>query len=174
MEVSYQSRVRQMCLRITTPMATTSKATCLRDDNHHDQNENTHRCRILVIDDVRDAADSMRMVLELYGHEVRVACTGAGAIELARQFRPEVVLCDIGMPIVCGYDVAQALREDPATAGAWLIATSGLMSDALEQKCRAAGFDRHMAKPIDVEELRDLLAAWTDERVADSGAGMTR
>jgi CheY-like chemotaxis protein len=155
-------------------MTTTSTVPCIRDDNHHDQKGNTHRCRILVIDDVRDAADSMQMLLEMFGHDVRAAYTGTGAIELARQFRPEIVLCDISMPIVCGYDVARALREDPATSGAWLIATTGFISDAIEQKCRAAGFDRNMAKPIDVDELRDLLAAWTDRSVAGSVAAVTR
>jgi CheY-like chemotaxis protein len=155
-------------------MTTTSTATRLRDDKHRDPKENTHRCRILVIDDVPDAADSMRMLLEMFGHDVRAAYTGTGAIELARQFCPEVVLCDIGMPIVCGFDVARALREDQATTGAWLIATTGFISDAIEQKCRAAGFDRHMAKPIDVDELRDLLAAWTDKSLARSIAAVTQ
>jgi CheY-like chemotaxis protein len=155
-------------------MTTTSTVPCIRDDNHHDQKGNTHHCRILVIDDVPDAADSMRMLLGMFGHDVRVAYTGTGAIALARQFRPEIVLCDISMPIVCGYDVARALREDPATTGAWMIATSGFISDAIEQKCRAAGFDRYMAKPIDVEELRDLLAAWTDKRLARSVAAVTQ
>jgi CheY-like chemotaxis protein len=155
-------------------MTTTSTVPCIRDDKHRDPNGNTHHCRILVIDDVPDAADSMRMLLEMFGHDVRAAYTGTGAIELARQFRPEIVLCDISMPIVCGYDVARALREDPATTGAWLIATSGSISDALEQKCRAAGFDRHMAKPIDVEELRDLLAAWTGRGVAGAVTAVTQ
>jgi len=155
-------------------MATTSTAARLCDNRHRDQNGSTPNSRVLIIDDVRDAADTMQMLLELYGHEVRVAYTGIGAIELARQFRPEVVLCDIGMPDVCGYDVAQALREDPTTAGARLIATTGFTSEAVQQKCCKAGFERHMVKPIDVEELLDLLAAWADESVADSVAAMTR
>jgi two-component system, sensor histidine kinase len=111
------------------------------------------------------------MVLHLYGHDVRIAYTGADAIAVARRFRPEFVLCDIGMPIVCGYEVAQALRGDPATAGARLIATTGFSSDVIQQKCLAAGFDRFMVKPIDVDELRELLAASPDERVAQSIAG---
>jgi two-component system, sensor histidine kinase len=73
------------------------------------------------------------------------------------------VLCDIGMPNVCGYDAARALRQDPATAGVRLIATAGFASEAIEQKCRAAGFERQMMKPIDLQELRDVLAAWADE-----------
>ena len=146
-------------------MAATSTAASHCDDKHRDQNGKPRCSRVLVIDDVRDSADTMRMLLEMYGHEARVAYTGTEAIELAAQFRPDVVLCDIGMPRVCGYDVAQALREDPATAGARLIATTGFTSDAVLERCRDAGFERHMVKPIDVDELQDLLAAWSDERV---------
>jgi CheY-like chemotaxis protein len=108
------------------------------------------------------------MLLELYGYEVRVAYTGTAAIELARQFRPEVVLCDIGMPYVCGYDVAQALRSDPTMMTARLIATTGFTSEFVQQKCRNAGFERHMVKPIDVEEV---LAALADESAVNSVAG---
>jgi CheY-like chemotaxis protein len=149
-------------------MATVSTATFHCDDKHRDRKGKPHAFRVLVIDDVRDAADSLRKVLELYGHDVRVAYTGTKAIEVAHQFRPDVVLCDIAMPVVCGYDVAKALREDPATSGVQMIATTGLGTDTIREKCRAAGFAGHMVKPIDVEELRDLLAGWADERVADS------
>jgi two-component system, sensor histidine kinase len=89
----------------------------------------------------------------------------------ARQFRHEVVLGDLTMPVICGYDVAQALRGDPATAGARLIATTGFASDAIQQKCFAAGFERYMAKPIEVEELRNVMAAWAAESVAHLIAG---
>ncbi len=149
-------------------MAATSTTACLCNDQHSNRKGKTHTFRVLVIDDVRDAADSLRKVLELYGHEVRVAYTGTKAIEVAHQFRPDVVLCDIAMPVVCGYDVAKALRDDPATSGVQMIATTGLGTDTIREKCRAAGFAGHMVKPIDVEELRDLLAGWADERVADA------
>jgi CheY-like chemotaxis protein len=169
----FKSWVRQVCLKDATSMATTATAAFVCDDSD-DQHGYAHKCRILVIDDVPDAADTMRMLLEFYGHEVRIAYTGTAAIMLARQFRPEVVLCDIRMPNVCGYDVAQALRDDPATAGARLIATTGITSEADLEKCRKAGFERHMVKPIDVEELRELVAAWADESAHASVARMTR
>jgi CheY-like chemotaxis protein len=149
-------------------MAITSNATCLCQDKHRDLKREAPPFRVLVIDDVRDAADSLRMLLELYGHEVRVAYTGTNAIEVALQFRPDAVLCDIAMPVVCGYEVAAALRNDPATAGARMIATTGFATDAMRENCRAAGFAGHMVKPIDVDELRAVLAAWAEERIADS------
>ena len=143
-------------------MATTSAVTCRRD-NPPGRNGHAHKSRVLVIDDVRDTADSMRMLLELFGHEVGVAYTGTEAIALAKQFRPDVVLCDIGMPDVCGYDVALALRGDPATAGIRLIAMTGFTSEAVRGRCRAAGFERHMAKPVDADELLVVLAACSAE-----------
>ena len=151
-------------------MITTLPTPCLCDSRHRNQKGTAHPFRVLVIDDVQDNADSMRMVLELYGFEVRVAYAGSMAIDVAREFCPDVVLCDIGMPIMCGYDVAQELRADPRTARARLVATTGFSSEAVELKCRTAGFERQMLKPIDVDELRDLLASWQGESVAESAA----
>jgi len=79
-------------------------------------------------------------------------------VEAARQFRPEVVLCDLGLPGMDGYQVAAALQREPSTANARLIAVSGYGQEEDQQRSRAAGFDRHLTKPIDVAELQRLLA----------------
>jgi signal transduction histidine kinase/CheY-like chemotaxis protein len=115
------------------------------------------RRRVLVVDDNRDATDSLRLLLEVRGHNVAVAYTGKDAIETARRFRPEFVLCDLGLPEMDGFAVAQTLREDPATAGVRLIAVSGYASPVDQQRCHEAGFERHLTKPVEPEELLRLL-----------------
>jgi signal transduction histidine kinase/ActR/RegA family two-component response regulator len=115
--------------------------------------------RILVVDDNRDAADSLRLLLEAVGHQVAVAYAGEDGIQMARHFRPQVVLCDIQMPGTNGYTLAQALKQDPATAGARLLALSGYGSQADRDRCLGAGFERLLTKPVDVEELQQLLSA---------------
>ncbi|HEX5269723.1 MAG TPA: response regulator [Gemmataceae bacterium] len=118
------------------------------------------RGRVLVIEDSRDGAESLRMLLELCGHEVRVAYTGSAGVEAAKEFRPTVVLCDLGLPGgMDGYDVARALRQDPATAPARLIAVSGYGQPEDQAKSREAGFDLHLTKPVDPAALQGLLSA---------------
>jgi two-component system CheB/CheR fusion protein len=114
--------------------------------------------RILIIDDNADLVDSMRMLLEAYNHTVAVASTGPTGVETAQRFQPKVVLCDLGLPGMDGYAVAGALRADPNTSSAYLIALSGYGSDADQQRTREAGFHRHLVKPVDPEELQRILA----------------
>lgn len=117
------------------------------------------RCRVLVVEDHVDTADSMRMLLELLGHEVAVAATGQDGVRLAREWRPRVVLCDIGLPGLDGHEVARQLRADPATAGVFLVAITGYGREVDRERSRAAGFDLHLVKPADPVELQLLLAA---------------
>jgi PAS domain S-box-containing protein len=119
----------------------------------------SHPWRILIVEDNRDAADSLARLLELVGHTVELAYSGVAALETARQFRPEVVLCDLGLPSMDGYSVAAALRQDPATAAAHLIAVSGYGEEADRRRAREAGFDAHLVKPVELEQLQHLLAA---------------
>ena len=120
----------------------------------------TKPLRVLVIEDSRDGAESLRMLLSLSGHEVRVAHTGPSGVDAAKEFRPAVVLCDIGLPGgMSGYDVARALRQDPATAPARLIAVSGYGQPEDQAKARAAGFDLHLTKPADPNDLQRRLAS---------------
>ena len=119
----------------------------------------TGSLRILVVEDSRDGAESLRMLLELSGHEVRVAHTGPTGVEAAREFRPAVVLCDLGLPGgMSGYDVARALRADPATAAARLIAVSGYGQPEDRENARSSGFDLHLTKPVDPIELQRRLS----------------
>lgn len=115
------------------------------------------RLRVLVVEDGPDAAESLRMLLEEYGHEVEVAFTGHDGVRAAARFRPQVVICDIGLPGMDGFAVAAAIRRFPPTAGATLIALSGYGQDADKQKARDAGFDEYLTKPADPAALRALL-----------------
>jgi len=115
------------------------------------------RRRVLIIEDKVDAADSLKTVLELCGHEVQAANDGRSGIALARTFRPEVVVCDIGLPGMDGYAVARTFRSDEDLAGVPLIALSGYAAPEDLQRGREAGFARHMAKPPDLDELQGLL-----------------
>jgi CheY-like chemotaxis protein/two-component sensor histidine kinase len=117
-------------------------------------------CRVLVIEDNADAAESMRMLFSLTGHEVEVAHAGPAGLDAARQFLPEVVLCDIGLPGgMDGYAVARALRDDPVLGGVRLIALTGYGQEDDQRRSREAGFDAHLTKPVDFVELQRLLAA---------------
>jgi PAS domain S-box-containing protein len=113
--------------------------------------------RILVVEDSRDAADSLRILLEFLGHQVRVAFSGHEGVQMARGWHPDVVLCDIGLPGLDGYGVAEELRHDPATANMQLIAVTGYGRDEDRRRARQAGFDHHLTKPVDPTVLRPLL-----------------
>ncbi len=115
------------------------------------------RRRVLVIEDGVDAADSLRDVLESQGHEVAVAYDGPQGLLRAREFRPEVVLCDIGLPGMDGYEVARAFRADEALRGARLVALSGYALPEDLRRAAAAGFERHPAKPPSVEDLEGVM-----------------
>jgi PAS domain S-box-containing protein len=111
------------------------------------------RCRVLVIEDNQDAADSLRDVLQLDGHVVEVAYTGREGIEKAHAFRPDVVLCDIGLPGLDGYGVARAMRAAPELGRVALVAVSGYTQPEDVARSKEAGFDAHLAKPPSVEKL---------------------
>ena len=124
--------------------------------------------RILVADDNHDAADSLAMILEMSGHDVRVVHDGRAALSLAETFRPDAVLLDIGMLALNGYDVARALRQKPWGAGITLIALTGWGQDSDRQRAIDAGFDRHLTKPIDPDALQAILS---DATVLQAGSG---
>jgi PAS domain S-box-containing protein len=117
------------------------------------------RLRVLVVEDNRDAADTLRVLLELYGYEVTVAHTGPAGVQTAKAWRPDVVLCDIGLPGMDGYGVVRELRRHPATAQARMIAVTGYGSDQDRERSQEAGFDAHLTKPADPTALQALLGA---------------
>ncbi len=109
--------------------------------------------RILVVEDNRDSAESLRLLLEICGHEVALAYTGPEGVEAARAGRPDVVLCDIGLPGMDGFSVASTLRQSPETAATLLIAVTGYGRDEDRRRALEAGFDVHLVKPVDPERL---------------------
>ncbi len=114
------------------------------------------RRRILIVDDNRDAADMLAQVVSMFGHTVDVAYDGTSALAKARSDRPDVVLCDLGLPDVDGCEIARTLRT--ARSEARLVAVSGYAQHDDVARARTAGFDAHLAKPVDVEALRRLIA----------------
>jgi CheY-like chemotaxis protein len=113
--------------------------------------------RVLVVDDNRDAADSLGVLLRLLGAEVHVAHSGPEALEQARLHRPAVVLLDLGMPGMDGYQVARRIRQLPGLGDITLIALTGWGQDADRRDTAAAGFNHHLTKPADIKELEALL-----------------
>ncbi|HEY3655077.1 MAG TPA: ATP-binding protein [Steroidobacteraceae bacterium] len=119
--------------------------------------------RILIADDNRDSAESLAALLELDGHEVTIVHDGAGAIAAFAHACPEIALLDIGMPGLNGYEVARRLRQSHPASAATLIAITGWGQEDDKVRARAAGFDHHLTKPVDLQRLSELIraeAAW--------------
>jgi CheY-like chemotaxis protein len=114
--------------------------------------------RILVVDDIADSAASLAELLALWGHEVRAVHNGAAAIETVRAWRAEIVLLDIGMPGMDGYEVARRLRAEHGRNGLTLVALTGFGQETDREAAREAGFDHHLVKPVALDVLRGLLA----------------
>ncbi|WP_143140412.1 hybrid sensor histidine kinase/response regulator [Nannocystis exedens] len=113
--------------------------------------------RILVIEDNLDAAETLKDALELGDHEVCLAHSGPEGLARVQTFRPDVVLCDIGLPGMDGYEVARAIRADPTQRATKLVALTGYASPDDRQRARDAGFDRHLGKPPDLDTLLQIL-----------------
>ncbi|MFO7567902.1 MAG: ATP-binding protein [Enhygromyxa sp.] len=125
------------------------------------------RRKILIIEDNVDAALSLNEALEVSGHEVQIEHDGLAGIMRARAWQPEIVLCDIGLPSMSGYEVARALRSTPELAQTSLIALTGYALPEDQEKARQAGFDGHLAKPPSMLELQRLIAG-TTQAIAES------
>jgi CheY-like chemotaxis protein len=114
--------------------------------------------RVLVVDDLSDAAASLALVCQLYGAEARVARDGVEALAVGAAFRPDVVLMDISMPNMNGYDAARRLRAEAWGASVVLIALTGWGRKTDVEAAREAGFDGHLLKPVDAESLLQVIA----------------
>jgi CheY-like chemotaxis protein len=118
----------------------------------------TAQLRVLVVEDNRDAADSLRLLLEMLGHDAQVAYTGTDGVWRAASWRPDVVFCDIGLPGIDGFEVARRLRRQPGTEQALLVAITGYGTEQDRRRGHEAGFDHYLVKPADPNDLRRLLA----------------
>ncbi len=121
------------------------------------------RRRVLIIDDSVDTAESLREALELSEHCVEIAFSGPQGIEKARTFKPDVVLCDIGLPGMDGYEVARVFRADPALRRVALVALSGYAGPEDVQRAKEAGFELHLAKPPDLQTVEEALTLRTSQ-----------
>jgi len=115
-------------------------------------------CRVLVVDDNEDAAVMLGMVLERLGHEVRTAFDGAAALEVGADFGPDVVLMDLAMPRLSGFETARRLRGERWGERVFLVALSGWGQERDSERTLAAGFDHHLVKPVEPAVLAELLA----------------
>ncbi len=135
--------------------AETHKPSKPQGDSH---NAHAPRLRVLVVDDNVDAAKTLAMLLRLEGHEIRMEHDGLAAVEAAQAYAPDVVLLDIGLPGLDGYEVARRLRAIPALADTVLVALTGYGQEEDRRRSATAGFDHHLVKPIDLQTLASLLS----------------
>jgi len=125
------------------------------------------KLRVLVVDDNVDASETLTMLLGLWGHDVRTAADGPAAVETAAAHRPDVVLLDISLPGMNGYEVAERLRANPELAQTVLVAMTGYGQAEDKKETREAGFTMHLVKPVEPDVLQKLL---TDLGAARSGS----
>lgn len=128
---------------------------------------------MLVVDDNQDAADCLTALVRMWGHDACTAYEGLSALDLARSFGPQIVLLDISMPGMDGWEVARRLRQEHGRTPT-IVATTGLGQDDDRKRSREAGFDAHWVKPIDLEALKRLLSGPADSgnrSASSSGEG---
>ncbi len=113
--------------------------------------------RVLLVDDNADSIEPLSLLLQAKGHETRIATGGAEAISLAGEFRPHCVLLDLGLPVMDGYEVARRLRQQPAGGNVVLVALTGWAGRDVRTKAAEAGFDYHLVKPVNWDELEKII-----------------
>jgi CheY-like chemotaxis protein len=153
-------------LQRSKPANATNRATEIKGESDTRPQKTGKLLRILVVEDNRDAADSLRLMLELYGYDVKVAYSGPDGVQAAKQCQPDVVLCDIGLPGLDGYGVARMLRDNPATARAHLIAVTAFGQDEDRRRSYEAGFEHHLVKPVDPDALLRVLKSLSHPEAA--------
>lgn len=158
-----QGRGSEFSIRLP-PSVVTTRAPSSVPARVLEQEESPLRCKILVADDNRDAADSLAMLLAMAGHDIRVAHTGVEALALGSLEEPEAVILDIGMPGMTGFEVARQIRQEAWGRGALLIAVTGWGQEDDKEKTRAAGFDYHFTKPVDPSVLEGVLRTFLTSR----------
>ncbi|MDV6330094.1 response regulator [Asticcacaulis sp. 201] len=118
------------------------------------------RSRILVVDDNEASATTLGWAMEDYGHEVRTCFNGAEAVAMAKTFKPDVILMDLAMPVMDGLDACRHIRADDSLGRCLIIAQTAWSSPESRENTRAAGFDVHLVKPLDIEQVNGLVEAF--------------
>ena len=121
------------------------------------ESDSSPKKRILVADDNRDGADTLAMVLEYLGYETAVAYNGKEAVQVAHNFNPDVVILDINMPVMDGYEAARTLRRSENSQRRVLIALTAVTADEAKTKAKQAGFDVHLGKPLEGGQLAEVI-----------------
>jgi CheY-like chemotaxis protein len=152
-QVDHMSRLIDNIMAVATPARVAPESPAEREPAGED------RLRVLVADDNRDNADSFSTLLTMIGHDVRTAYSGLEAVAVADVFRPQVVVLDIAMPGANGYEVARRIRGRSWGVNAVLIAVTGWGHDDDKRKAEEAGFDHHLVKPVDLQQLEPLMKA---------------
>lgn len=144
---------------VRLPLASRNETTESRDFMAISESSATTTKRILVIEDYKDAAKTMQMLLELLGHVVQIAFDGPSGLQACQTFHPDVIISDLGLPgEMNGYEVARAIRRNPLLANTYLIALSGYGQQDDRQKTEEAGFNDHLVKPVELENLQQAMA----------------
>lgn len=126
--------------------------------------------RLLVVDDNRESAIALGSLLLSWGHQVQLAYDGHSAVDLARRLRPDFIFLDLGLPGFDGYDVANALRQDPSSRAARIVAVTALGSDEQRARARGCGIEMHLTKPVQPEYIASLLGTPMKRRAPDRRA----
>jgi CheY-like chemotaxis protein len=145
--------------RVRLPILVEAREESPKPDPTHDGVPSQFKHRVLVVDDNKAAADLLGMVVRMLGHDVRTACDGQEGVEVAESFLPDVVLMDLGMPRMNGFEAARKIREQPWGQQMLLIALTGWGQAEDKQRTKDAGFDHHLVKPAEPAELQRLLAS---------------
>jgi PAS domain S-box-containing protein len=130
----------------------------------HKQHDPAISCRVLIADDNHDAAVSLSMLLQAMGHDTRVVHDGMEALEEAELFQPDIVLLDIGMPRLDGYETARRIASRPWAGATQIVAVTGWGQETDRQRAKEAGFHRHLVKPVDLDALREVMAEGCEDR----------
>jgi len=149
----------EFIVRLPLAQAEESLGEIKADARAADNGQKSPGRRILVVDDNIDSAESLGLWLKFMGHEVRLVHEGLATLEAAREYHPDVIVLDIGLPDIDGYQVAERLRQEPNLNGVLLIALTGYGQDEDRQRCYDAGFDEHLIKPVDPGSLEALLSS---------------
>ncbi len=157
-EVHSEGRGKGSEFLVRLPVALSPQCESGRDSDESNGTPRSAPYRILVVDDNRDSAISLALMLKIMGHDTRTAHDGLQAVEEAAAFRPQVVLLDIGLPRLNGYDTCRRLREQPGGENAVIIALTGWGQEDDKRRSKEAGFNFHMVKPVDPSALEKLLS----------------